>query len=121
MQTTSVQSFEMFAGDTRAITFTVIDDNGNSVDLTGGSVTWQMAASNWRSDPSILPLLTKHSPTAITLANGSFTVNILSTDTVGFTEGSYYHEAQVTLADGVTVGTPIHGKIKVKKNLIAPR
>jgi hypothetical protein len=123
MQTTSIQSLEMFAGDTRALTFSVVDDSGNSVNLTGGVVVWQLAASNWRIDPTVAPMLTKSSATAgqVTLANGSFTVNLASVDTQGLTEGNYYHEAQATLADGITIGTPVSGKIKIKKNLIAPR
>jgi hypothetical protein len=122
VRTTSIQSFEMFSGDTRAIVILVVDDQGNSLNLVGGSATWQLAAANWRSDPTATPLVTKTSAAGqITLANGSFTINLASADTVGLIAGSYYHEAQVTLADGITVGTPLSGKIKMKSNLIAPR
>jgi hypothetical protein len=121
MHTTSVQSFDLFAGDTRALTFTVVDDSNNNVDLTGGSMIWEMAALNWKSSGAS-PVLTKTSTAGdITLANGSFTLKLASADTQGLAEGSYYHEAQVTLADGVTIGTPLSGRVKVKSNLIAPR
>jgi hypothetical protein len=121
MHTTSVQSFDLFAGDSRALTFTVVDDSGNNVDLTGASAIWEMAPLNWKSSAAS-PLLTKTSAAGgITLANGSFTLKLASTDTEGLTEGSYYHEAQITLADGITIGTPLSGRVKVKSNLIAPR
>lgn len=122
MQSTGVHLIEIFAGDTRAIVVPVVDDAGNVLDLTGGSAIWQLAALDWKTDPSAVPLVTKTSAAGqITLGNGSFTISLLSADTVGLTEGMYYQEAQVTLADGVTVGTPLSGKIKLKSNLIAPR
>jgi hypothetical protein len=81
-----------------------------------------LAANNWKSDAAATAIITKSSATAgqITLAAGSFTVNIVSADTAGLTEGSYYQEAQVTLSDG-TIGTPLTGTVKIKPNLIAPR
>jgi len=112
--------FEMYAGDTRKLIVTVVDQDGIDVDLIGGSVTWQLAKSDWKKDPDASVLVTKTSGAGqIELADGSFIVNLQPADTAGF-DGSYYHEAQVTLADG-TVGTPLVGKVKVKPNLITPR
>lgn len=115
--------FEMFAGDTRKIVVALTDQDGANVDVSDGLVTWQMAASSWKNDPDpdAAVLLTKTSSAGqIELANGSFTVDLQSDDTKGMNAGSYYHEAQVTLADG-TIGTPIVGKVKIKANLIEPR
>jgi hypothetical protein len=122
MQATSGKYVELFTGDSKAFMVNVVDDNGNAIDLTGASVIWQLAANNWKSDPTAMALLVKDSTNAgeILLAAGSFTVNIASGDTAGMTEGTYYQEAQVTLSDG-TVGTPLTGTVKIKPNLIAPR
>jgi hypothetical protein len=121
MQATSGKYVELFTGDSKALNVIVVDDNGNAIDLTNASVTWQLAVKNWKSDPAAVPIITKSSATAgqITLASGSFTVNIVSADTAGLTEGNYYQEAQVTLSDG-TIGTPLTGTVKIKPNLIAP-
>jgi flavin reductase (DIM6/NTAB) family NADH-FMN oxidoreductase RutF len=114
------KNFEMFAGDTPQIVVTVVDQDGAMVSLTGGHVLWEMATQDWATNTDAV-IVTKTSDTAqITLGYGQFTVHLLSADTVGLAGSSYYHEAQVTLADG-TVGTPLTGTIKIKPNLIAPR
>jgi hypothetical protein len=112
--------FEMFAGDTREIVFTVKDQDGIAVNLTSAVVLWKMAQSSWKIDLDAVVVVSKTSGAGqITLGNGTFTVHLMSPDTVDL-EGSYYHEAQITLADG-TIGTPVTGKIKVRPNLIEPR
>lgn len=112
--------FEMFAGDTREIVVSVVDQDGAMINTIGGVVLWQLAKSDWKKDPSTAVLITKTSSSGqIDLADGSFTVHLLSSDSEAL-EGSFYHEAQVTLSDG-TIGTPLVGKAKIKANLIAPR
>jgi hypothetical protein len=117
----SKTDFEMYAGDTRDLVVTLTDQDGVAVDVTTGSVLWRLATKNWQSvdDPSAV-LISKTSVTGqITLDVGKFTVHLLSPDTEGL-EGSFYHEAQVTLDDG-TVGTPLVGSARIKANLIEPR
>ena len=116
----SKTDFEMFAGDTREIVVSVVDQDGITVNLVGGIVLWQLALSKWKGDADASVLITKSSDTGeIDLADGSFTVHLLSPDSITL-EGSFYHEAQITLSDG-TINTPLVGKAKIKPNLIAPR
>jgi hypothetical protein len=120
---TVTQNFEMFIADTKDIWVTVTDVNLVPVDLAGASITWELSASDWKTAGGS-PILTKASPNEIEtmspLDAGVFVVHVESADTEGFVPGSYYHEAQVTLADG-TVGTVITGKVKMKQNLVTPR
>jgi hypothetical protein len=111
--------FELYAGDTRDLIVSVVDQDGANVDLNNGTVLWQMAPTKWQDDPEAVLISKTSQAGQITLANGSFTVHLLSADTEGL-EGSFYHEAQVTLVDG-TIGTTLVGKVKIKPNLIAPR
>lgn len=75
-----------------------------------------------KSVSDLAPLITKSSTVAgeIDLSLGNMTVHLVPTDTEGFVATNYYHEAQVTLADG-RVGTLLAGKLKIKQNLIDPR
>jgi len=108
----------MFAGDTRDIVVSVVDQDGVKVNLGTASVIWKMAKSDWKTNTSAV-LITKNSSAGqIGLADGSFTVHLASADTMTL-EGTYYHEAQITLADG-TIGTPLTGKVKIKQNVIDP-
>jgi hypothetical protein len=110
---------EVFAGDSLDITCAVKDPAGVAVDLVGAEAVYSVAKSINDADA---PLITKSSTVLgeIDLSVGSMIVHLRSADTEGKTPGSYYHEAQVTLADG-RVGTPLVGKFKIKQNLIAPR
>jgi hypothetical protein len=111
--------FELYAGDTREVVVNVVDQDGIKVNLTGGTVLWKMAKSDWKTNPAAVIVDKSSGVGQIALADGSFTVHLLSADTIGV-EGSFYHEAQITLSDG-TIGTPLVGKVKVKPNLIDPR
>lgn len=109
---------ELFAGDTLELAVDVVDQDDVPVDLTGAVVDWQLS----KSAKDTTPLIEKTSTNSneISVSNFSFVVHIQSADTEDFKPATYYHEAQVTLADG-TIGTAVTGKCKVKENLVMPR
>ena len=114
---------EIFSGDTLDISVNVTDQSNVAVDLTGSDVLWQLAKADWKTNP--VPIVLKSSAVAGEIivtpgTGGNFVVKLLSGDTTGMPAGTYYHESQVTLADG-TIGTTTTGKFKVKANLIDPR
>ena len=108
---------ELFAGDSLDISCAVKDPGGAAVDLAGAEAVYSVSKS-----VKDIALITKSSTVSgeIDLTLGNMTVHLRSGDTQGVVPGSYYHEAQITLADG-RVGTPLTGKFKLKENLIAPR
>ncbi len=109
------QNFEMHQGDDVSVAFSVTDDAGAVVDLTGTTVVWRMAPSKYSASPSI----SKSTASGITVTDavgGKFTVAIDAADTAGL-GGIYYHEAQVTDAGG-KVTTVATGWLTVTRELI---
>jgi hypothetical protein len=93
---TTLYNLEKTAGDSEAITVTVLDETGAAVSLVGGVVkyvikTGVQAVTNL--------LLITSATSAITLSSNTFTINVSPANTVSLA-GVYYHEAEVTLADG---------------------
>jgi len=108
-------TLDIYAGDSLEIICNVVDQDKQPVDLTGGEVLWQLGQSNWPRNP--VPVLSKDStnPNDLVISGSSFLVKIYSAET-HLKQGNYYHEAQVTLADG-SVGHPIGGKVKIRQSL----
>lgn len=109
-------SFKTFAGDTKVVQITVLDADGDPVDITSATIKWQAARSLGKS-----PVITKAtggSGVSITdAANGVFEVTLSGSDTEDL-KGDYYFEAEVTASDG-TISTVIAGTMKVTPVLIA--
>lgn len=110
---------ELFAGDSLDIYCSVKDPDGVAVDLVGAHAVYAIGKAVSDSDPLITKSSTVLGQIDLTVT-GNMTVHLLSADTQGKTSGSYYQEAQITLADG-RVGTVLTGKFKIKQNLIVPR
>jgi len=106
--------FEMFSGDSKNLVVTVKDKSEAAVDLTGASISWGLARSEYASAD-----ITKSIGSGVTLTNtlnGEFEITLDPTDTSGLV-GSFYHEAQLIEASG-DVSTVLSGKVIITKDLI---
>jgi hypothetical protein len=114
-------SFEMFAGDTKRINFTITDATTGAVfDITGATALWQAS----RAKPvgfSSTPLLTKTEGDGLEITDaigGAVTVVLSPADTLNLS-GNFYHELQLEDADG-DIATVYTGTFTVRKALIRP-
>src|SRR3990167_5713629 len=109
------QNLGTVAGDSHTLTVTVKDRDNDAVDITSASITWKAARTIHKT--AVLTKTTSNGGIGITNgAGGVFTITISAGDTSGFT-GDYYHEVQVTFADG-TVSTVLSGTMTVIPALI---
>jgi hypothetical protein len=103
---TKNQNFEMFAGDTKAVTVTVA-----GVDLTGATVKWAMKKSIFNAEPDVY----KDTAAGISVITADkFTIALAPADTELLT-GTYYHEASVTDVSG-NVSTVLTGTITINRS-----
>lgn len=108
--------FTMYQGDSHILEVTVIDVDGDAVDITGTDIRWQLAKNVRAADP----LIAKAVGDGITIVNGPtgrFDVAIDPEDTLVL-KGGYYHEAEVD--DGGVISTVLTGKATIKPALIKP-
>ena len=117
--TSEDQNFEMYAGESKVITVTVMDDATPPVpiDLTGASIEWIVK----RSEDDAVGLITKTVGAGIALLNqtthkGEFTITLAPADTASLGGASYYHEAEVTDV-ATNVSTVTRGILTIKKAL----
>ena len=108
----TAQDFTMHSGDTKDITVTVYDGDGNTVALAGATIVWSMAQRLGES-----ALVTKTTAAAdITISGSDFSFSLDPADTTALV-GTYYHEAQVTDSGG-DVATVLTGTIIIEEELI---
>ena len=119
------KDFELHRGDGKTLTFTVVDEDGVGLDLTGLSLEWNY--SKIRADAveplgaAILsPGKTVGSGITLTdITNGVGEIALLSADTLGQrATQTYYHEMQVS--EGVEPSTVLYGKMLLILELIPP-
>lgn len=113
--TEAAQNFEMVQGNDVDVAIVVRDEAGNLKDITNATVKFAMA-----TDRAATPVLTKTTPTEITLSNptnGEFTVKFDPADTTGLEEGVYVFEAETTDASGNVVAVTL-GRILLYKSII---
>ena len=110
------QDFEMWEKDSKVLSFTHEDEDGNAVNITGFSLVWQLWSS--KHDASGTPIIEKSGASiSITDApNGVVEVSLDPADTDG-KSGIRYHELRATDASGneqmVATGTvTIHDNIE---------
>jgi len=103
------QNFEMWQGEVKTITVTVLKQDGTAKDLTSAvAIVWEASTSVG----AVLPSLTKSVGSGISISNpatsGIFVVALTHDDTHLLTPGVYYHEARVTdsasVEEVVTIG-----------------
>lgn len=105
--------FTMFAGDTKVIPVTVIDEDGMAVNITGATFTWEAART---VDGTAAITKTVGAGIALTSpATGVFTITLDEADTDDL-EGLYYHEAEMVLAGDTS--TVLTGNMIVEQTLI---
>lgn len=107
--TATNQNSTMYAGDHATIRITVTDsDNGGAAkNIAGATIKWGV----YDEEGGIL-ILEKTTADAVTITdglNGICTVALVPADTSTLTPGIYYHEAEVTDADG-NVNTVLTGE-----------
>jgi hypothetical protein len=93
---TTEYNFTKIAGDSESITVTVLDETGAAVSLVGGVVKY-VIKTDVRAVTNILLLTSATS--AITISTNTTTIALTPTNTATLA-GEYYHECEVTLADG---------------------
>lgn len=107
------QDLEMWAGDTKKLQYTVLDENDDPVNLTNATINWWLAES--ATSTAILTKTTADDISITDAANGVFQVTINPADTQNL-EGRYYHEAEVT-DDAGNVATVAVGVIKINPSI----
>ena len=93
----NVQNFEMHAGDDQDLAFTVKDEAGSAVDITGFTIAWRLATHV--TAPMLVSKATGGGITITDAVQGEFTVALAAADTAGLA-GVYYHEAELTDGGG---------------------
>lgn len=113
-------SFEMFAGDTKRLHFTLTSGPPSSapLDIQETTIRWQ-ASKGTLARFSALPVLTKTNGNGLEVTDafsGALTVELLPADTESL-KGTFYHELEVIDASG-DVSTAFVGEFVIKPNLI---
>lgn len=110
--------FTMFAGDSKRLQVTVVDDTGAVVDISGfPDIRWQMSRAVSR--PALLEKALGAGIEIISGPAGRFDVMIDEPDTELLRQGSYYHEAEVINVDSL-VATVLSGSVTILPTLIKP-
>jgi hypothetical protein len=84
---------EITAGDNRDLVYTIVDENDNVINLTGGSITWTAYVSGTST-----AVITKSTSSGIALTdptNGVATVSLEPADTTSL-KGTYILDGQFT-------------------------
>ena len=89
-------SVTMVQGESKILTYNVVDENGTAVNVTGATGLWELSRS-----PGDTAILTKTTADDITAAGTTVTVSLSSTDTADL-EGVYWMELSITDTVGNT-------------------
>lgn len=109
------QDFEMWAGDTKALTVAVVDSNGDPIlqaDLELYTILWVLSTA-----VDAAPTISKSNGVGggITVTgDGEFTIALVPANTAALS-GTYYHEASVEDAGG-QISTVLIGKCQINKS-----
>lgn len=105
MSTHTTQNFEVHQGSDKTLNFTVTDESGDAVDITGATIKWILA-----TDQGASASLTK-TGSVTSGTSGKFSVSLTGADTDGFS-GMFYHEARVTDGSG-TITHVVSGLVNI--------
>ena len=115
--------WNMHRGDHKNLIVSVLDSNGNIVDLSGANEVTFAAAKKTSTGFSTTTAITKKmslgsDQVELTDAeNGKFTVKLVTADTTGL-KGEYYYECEVI--DSLNeVGTVLVGTLTIEKDLVS--
>jgi hypothetical protein len=113
-------SFEMFAGDTKRLRFSLFNADGQPLDITGATVRWR--CSRWKGDKfSSTPSIAKSSLDDIDVTDpfaGLLTVNLKPEDTENLS-GIFYAELELEDVDG-DIATAYSDTFTINRALIKP-
>jgi hypothetical protein len=112
--TAGLPMITMFAGDTRRIDVIAVDEAGVIVNLTGASVTWQIARTN--DGPALFSKTLGAGIAVIDAVTGSLEVTLDGADTEGY-GGRFYSEIEVVDATG-EIATVLAGHINIRPTII---
>lgn len=93
------QDLEMYAGDNQTIEFSVTDESGAALNITGASIEWVL----WDGDTIVLR---KTVGSGITITDGDgglFEVVLAPADTYAVTPKAYKHGANVSIEAGAYI------------------
>lgn len=99
-------SLELIRGDTWRLPFTWKDSAGVAIDLTGAAISWQMRTD---VDGTVIAAASLADGTISTGSDpsaGNATVQIPYAGTESIAPGAYWHDMQITFADGTRMSTP---------------
>lgn len=103
------QSFEVYVGDTKAVTITIKDENLEILNLAGYTFNWVM----YDSDGDIILTKTLADGLSVpTPSNGGVVILLEPEDTIDLDPDIYYHEMEITSSDG-DVSTVTTGYVKI--------
>lgn len=84
---------EITAGDNRDIVYTIVDENDDVIDLTGGSMTWKAYVSG--TDTEVISKSTSGGIALTDPTNGVATVSLEPADTTAL-KGTYILDGEFT-------------------------
>ena len=106
------QNIDLYQGETKKLVFTVVDDSGVVVDLTGCAATWVLAKAVDSDDI----ILTKSTTLGtIVIVGNTFELVLSKSDTVDLL-GNYYHEIRMIKVD-LSEAVVATGNLIVKKSI----
>ncbi len=107
------QNFEMHQGNDKSIEVSVVDNDGDAVDVSTATGAQYELAKNQSSVVKV----TKTLGAGISVSGSMVTVVLDDTDTEDLA-GNYYHELEVIDAAGY-IHTALHGWVDIKKTRVA--
>lgn len=110
------QNFELFQGDYKEVTISVVDENGQAVDLTGYNAVWCMYIQNV---DDVVIAITKTTSGGITIpspTSGELVITLEDVDTENLIPRIYSHQCEIEdlLGRHATVTT---GYVKLYKSI----
>jgi hypothetical protein len=104
------QNFDMYAGDSKNIVISVVDEANKPLNVEGVTVKWILRPTQPITAPNILDKTTPE----IETAEDKVTIKLLPQDTETL-YGNFYHEAELTDQIG-NVSTIMVGSIKINRS-----
>lgn len=89
------QNFSMYQGETKNLVVPITKEDGTALDLTGATITWALR----QRMTSTSNLITKSTPSQITVSGNTLTVHLIPSDTTSL-KGAFYHECKMTDTQG---------------------
>lgn len=109
------RDFRMVSGDSATLSMTARDLSDAVVDLTGGTLRWELHAKGC-GDADVSKATGGSGITVTDADDGTFTVTLDPGDTTDL-RGEYLHEAQFTSAGGA-VTTVVRGRLTIIDDIV---